>query len=269
MEEENSITQKLTPLQVKVERERAVPETPLPSLSLHATQAIQVRYKRVMPAYLRFIPRREAAKVHLIEKQCRSFCLSLFFREQDPVRSLGITSSIPGEGKSFIAMMMAQVLANDSTRPVMLIDCDWENAGLHDYFGFPATPGLAEWLCGECIEEHIRYNINDNLTIIPAGIGQQDAVRLLQQIRKRGLRDTFAHHDENLLVDLPPVTTTSYSLFAASMVDALALVVHAGVTPDNLVADACSRLNNLPMQGIILNQVDYQPGLPNLVRKNI
>ncbi len=267
MEEENSITQKLTPLRVEAAREWVIPETPVPSSSRHVTQAIQMRHKRVTPAYLRSISKDDAVKVHLIEEQCRSFCLSLFFRDQGPVRSLGITSSIPGEGKSFVAIMMAQVLANDSTRPVMLIECDWENIGLHDYFGFPATPGLAEWLRGECIKEHIRYNINDNLTVIPAGDGQQDAVRLLQQIRKRGLRDTLAHHDENLLVDLPPVTTTSYSLLAASMVDALALVVHAGVTPDNLVADACSSLNNLPMQGIILNQVNYHSVVHYSVRK--
>lgn len=269
MEEENSITQKLTPLRVKAERESIIPETPLPFMSPQVTQAIQVRYKRVTPAYLHLIPQHDAVKVRLIEEQCRSFCLSLFFRDQDPVRSLGITSSIPGEGKSFVAIMMAYILANDSTRPVMLIECDWEHAGLHDYFGFPSTPGLAEWLRGECIEEHIGYKVNDNLTIIPAGDGQQDAVRLLQQLTKRGLRDTLAHNGENLLVDLPPVTTTSYSIFAASMVDALALVVRAGVTPDNLVADACTYFNNLPVQGIILNQVDYHPRLHRSVRKNV
>jgi Mrp family chromosome partitioning ATPase len=153
--------------------------------------------------------------------------------------------------------------------PVVLVECDWDNVGLDNYFGFPVTPGLAEWLRGECTEEDMRHKINDNLTIIRAGDGKQDAVTLLQQIMKRGLRKTLAHNDENLLIDLPPVITCSYSVFAASIVDALALVVRAGVTPDNLVADACLSLDNLPVQGLILNQVGYRPESYSTARKKI
>jgi protein-tyrosine kinase len=256
MEEEadNSMTQKLRPVTRKAEVELAVSKRPK-----HSVEAIEARYKRVAPAYSHLIPRYDDAKVHLIEEQCRGFCLSLFFRERDPVHSLGITSSITGEGKSFVAIMMAHILANDSMSPVVLIECDWKNAVSGDYFGLPVVPGLAEWLRGECTEEDMQHKINDNLTVIRAGDGRQDAVRLLQQITKRGLRDALALNDENLLIDLPPVITCSYSTFAASMVDAVALVVRAGVTPDNLVAEACDALGTLPVQGLILNQVKYRP----------
>lgn len=256
-------------MQVKAEGKQAVPETLVASLSPQVKRDIQNGNKRVAPAYSRRIPRHEAAMVRLVEEQCRSFCLALFFREQEPVCSLGITSSIPREGKSFVAFMMAHVLANDSTRPVILTECDWEHAGLHDYFGLPATPGLAEWLRGECTRQDIRHKVNENLTIIPAGDGQRNAVRLLQQVSKRSFRNTLAYNDENLLVELPAVTSTSYSIFAASMVEALALVVRAGVTPDNLVADASAHLNNLPLQGIILNQVNYRSRFHPSAGKNI
>ena len=248
----------------RVERELAIPETPVPSLP---GTPVRVLYKRLPAAYTRFIPRDDAAKVHLIEEQCRSFCLSLFFREHDSIRSLGITSSIPGEGKSFIASMMAHVLSSDSSRPVLLVECDWENANYHDYFDIPPVPGLAEWLRGECAEKDIRYQVNDNLTVIRAGDGHQDAVRLIQYILKRGLQNTLARNDESLLIDLSPVITSSYSVFAANMVDALALVVRAGVTPNNLVADACNHLSNLPVQGIILNQVEYRSRPYSTARK--
>jgi len=266
MEEEtdNSMTQKLVPVKRKAEMELAIPKRSVPSV-----ETIEIRNKRAAPAYSHLIPKHDDTKVRLIEEQCRGFCLSLFFRERDPVRSLGITSSITDEGKSFVAIMMAHILANDSASPVVLLECDWKNAGLDDYFGFPVTPGLAEWLRGECTGEDIRHKINDNLTIIRAGDGQRDAVRLLQQITKRGLRKTLALNDENLLIDLPPVITCSYSTFAASMVDALALVVRVGVTPDNLVADACDALDNLPMQGLILNQVRYRPKFYSTARRKI
>lgn len=248
----------------RVERDLVIPETPVPS---SPGKPIRVRYKRDLPAYTRFIPQHEAARVHLIEEQCRSFCLSLFFRERNSVHSLGITSSVPGEGKSFVAAMIAQVLSVDSSRPVLLVECDWENTSNHDYFGIPLGPGLAEWLRGECAEADIRYQVSSTLTVIRAGDGREDAVRLIQYMLKCGLQNTLARNDENLIIDLPPVITSSYGVFAANMVDALALVVRAGVTPDTLVADACTYLSNLPVQGIILNQVDYRPGPYSATRK--
>lgn len=226
------------------------------------------RYRQVMP-YYSLLPQQDEKKVHLIEELCRSFCLSLFFRQQEPVRSLGITSSVSGEGKSFVATMIAHVLANDSPLPVLLVECNWENASLHNYFGFPPTPGLAEWLRGECRESDIRYRIAENLTIIRAGNGKQHAVRMLQQIARRGFVGSLARGNENLIIDLPPIITTSYGLFAASMVEALALVVRSGVTPDHLVADACAFLKSLPLQGIILNQVPYRPANQPVVRRTL
>lgn len=258
---EDPVTQKMIRRRHIANGEWNVPETPMPVSLPGVTQEAEVAYKRVIPAPSRFTSPTDSAKARLIEEQSRSFCLSLFFRECAPIRSLGITSSISGEGKSFVAIMMARLLANDSTRPVILIECDWEQPSLHDYFGVSPTPGLAEWLRGECTEEDIRYKVNNNLTVIRAGYGRNDAVKLLQQIMKRGLLTMFAHNDDNLLVDLPPVMTTAYGIFAARMPEALALVVRAGATPDNLIADACTRLNNLPVEGIILNQVKHRVGV--------
>jgi len=258
MEEQpdTAMTQKLP----NVRRDKTVPETPLPMATSNGTQLSHVRYKRTALPYIRLIPKNDAARVHQLEEQCRRFCLSLFFREHAPARSLGVTSSVPGEGKSFISIMLGHILANDSLQPVTLIECDWENPSLHDYFGFPIAPGLAEYLRGECAGADILHRVNDNFYVIRAGDGQQDAVRLLQLLAKRGLHETLSHKDHLLLLDLPPVTTSSYSLLAASLVEAVVLVVQAGFAPDQLVAEACAYLNDLPMQGIILNQINYKPG---------
>jgi protein-tyrosine kinase len=261
---DDAMTQKLHSVKHIAERRRTIPETPTPvpvAPDFNRAHPVQVHYKRTASAYNRFIPRNDAVKVHQIEEQCRRFCISLFFKEQAPVRSLGITSAIPGEGKSFISIILGRVLANDSVQPVTLIECDWENPSLHDYFGISNAPGLAEWLRGECAEEDIRHRINDNFSIIRAGDGQQDAVRLLQLLAKRGLRKGLSHTDHLLVVDLPSVTTTSYSVLAASLVESLALVVRAGITPGQLVVDVCAYLKELPVQGIILNQIDYRTGV--------
>ena len=104
------------------------------------------------------IPKRDRANSHALREHCRQLCLSAFFREHAPVRSLGFTSSVGGEGKSFLSTMTAQVLADDSTSPVILLDCNWEHPSLHEYFGFASTPGLAEWLRGECSKEKIYHS---------------------------------------------------------------------------------------------------------------
>ncbi len=213
--------------------------------------------RRARPPQSKRSSQSEAAQAQMVQEQCRQLYLSVFFREHAPVRSLGFTSSIAGEGKSFLAMVTAEVLANDCASPVTLLECDWEHPSLAEYFGFPVVPGLAEWLRNECSEVHIRYQVSQNLTIIPAGNEKQGAVKLLQQIRLRGgLVNTLVSSNELLIVDLPAIATTGYGSLAASLVESLIVVVRAGVTPDLQIAETCRQLKDLPVQGIMLNQVE-------------
>ena len=225
-------------------------QMPLPKV-VHARQVTRPKSN--------LIKNRDVANAQMLQEQCQQLCLSVFFREHAPVRSLGFTSSIPGEGKSFLARVTAEVLANDGSIPVILLECNWEHPNLAEYFGFPGVPGLAEWLRNECSEVHIHYRVSRNLTIIPAGNEKQDAVKLLQQVRLRGgLVNTLASSNELLIVDLPAIATTGYGSLAASLVESLTVVVRAGVTPDLQIAETCRRLKDLPVQGIILNQVKSQ-----------
>jgi Mrp family chromosome partitioning ATPase len=198
----------------------------------------------------------EVANARVIQERCRQICLSIFFHEHAPVRSLGFTSSIAGEGKSFLTMVMANVLAHDSSESVTLLECNWEHPCFHEYFGIPPTPGLAEWLRGECEECAIRHTFDNNLTVIPAGDGRRDAVKLLRQLQQNGLMRTVAHANELLVVDLPPVIPSAYGALAASLVESLLIVIRAGVTTDLMVAETCGQLKDLPVQGVILNQME-------------
>lgn len=191
-----------------------------------------------------------------VREQCRRLCLSLFFREYDPVVSLGFTSAIHGEGRSLLAMTAAEALSRDSTYPVVLLECDWDNPGFHKLFGFPPTPGLAELLRGECNEGAIRYQVNRNLTVIPAGDSRQDAVRLLHYIRQVNLLHVIRHANELFIVDLPAVVPTAYGALAASIVDSLVMIIRAGVTSEMLVAEACAKLSNERIEGVVLNQTE-------------
>lgn len=237
---------------------RVVPEKPFKPVT---TPGIEVS-KDQKPQIL---TKQDAALLRVFQERCHQLSLSIFFQNSTAVHSLGFTSAISGEGKSFLSVVMANVLAGSSGSAVTLLECNWENPCVHAYYSLPATPGAAEWLRGECREEDIRYRVDQNLTVIPAGEGRRDAVRLVQQMRQQGLRNLFASQNELLVVDMPSIVTTAYGQMAASLLEAIVVVVHAGVTPRVLIEEACSKLKGMPVQGIVLNQLHSK--IPRWIRQ--
>lgn len=241
-------TQKLQrPLSIELQR---IVETPVP---LPPPSVIQKKASASRVSATRRT-KHDSAAARMVQERCRQLCFSLFFREHAPVRSLGFTSSIEGEGKSFLSLTTARVLAHDASEPVTLVECNWERPGLHEYFGIPATPGLAEFLRGSCSEDDIRYQVEDNLTVIPAGDGSQDAMKLLKPIQQVGLRNLFAKKNSLMVVDLPPVLTAGYGPLAASLLETVIIVVHAQIISENMLEETYSLIKNLPVHGVILNQ---------------
>lgn len=211
------------------------------------------------------VSKRDQVNAYLFQERCRHMCLSIFFQEQTTVQSLGFTSAVNGEGKSFLATVSASALANDSNAPITLLECNWEHPSVHETFRIAPTPGLAEWLRGEVSESAIRHQLGNNLTVIPAGNGQRNAVRLVQQIRQNNALRKLRHSDELLIVDLPSIVTTAYGSLMAGLVDALIIVVRAKVTPESLIAETCAQLKDMPVQGVLLNQVETN--IPHWVRQ--
>jgi Mrp family chromosome partitioning ATPase len=211
--------------------------------------------KRDKDAPAPLLSRTQIAEACRIRMQCGQLCTSLFLDEQTTVRSLGFTSAIDGEGKSFLARLAAVVTAMDSNIPVTLLECNWKHPSFNDIFSLEQGPGLAEWLRGECDLEVIRHSMSSTLTIIRAGDDKHDAVRLLQQFRQKGVSDVLKRPDEVLIVDLPSILTASYGPLAASIIESLVVVVCMGVTPDSYVAEASTFLKDLCVHGVILNQI--------------
>ena len=244
-----------------------IAETPMPEPDAQHPAQTQIPQRSTPKLYRPLSKRanREVVEAQLLQEHCRSLCLSTFFCEHAPVRSLGFTSSLSGEGKTFLAMVTAGILADDSSKSVTLLECNWEHPCLHEHFGFLPTPGLAEWLRGECTETIIRHQVRYNLTFIPAGDGKQDVMKLLRYIRQRGLLNILGHSSGLLVVDLPALLPTASGLLAASLVESLVVVIRAGVTPDLLIAETCTKLKNLPVQGLILNQMESR--IPRWIRQ--
>ncbi len=199
--------------------------------------------------------KRAQEEAHLLRIRCKQLCVTTFFQGHASIRSLGFTSSISGEGKSFLARLAAEVMAEDDSIPVTLLECNWENADFSSVFHLPEGPGLADWLRNDCNLSEIRHEVHPNLTVIPAGNSKNNAIGLLRALQQHGVHDVLTQPNELLIVDLPAITTTPYGQLAASLFDSLILVVRMGVTPDSFISEASSMLKDLPVEGVIFNQV--------------
>src|SRR5713226_7379770 len=97
-----------------------------------------------------------------------------------PMKRVLVTSSVPAEGKTFIASNLAQSMIRQANKNVLLIDGDLRASRLHLTVGAAGTPGLTDYLRGEADESQIiQVGSRDNLCFIPGGTGVSNPSELL------------------------------------------------------------------------------------------
>ncbi len=89
-------------------------------------------------------------------------------REKMPLKRLLVTSALPKEGKSFVAANLAQVMVRQHGRRALMIDADLRNPGMHRHFGVKQSPGLSEYLLGECDEFAAPATRGHGKPVLPA-----------------------------------------------------------------------------------------------------
>lgn len=236
-----------------------VPATPIPP-TFKPAEGIQQMGAVSVPQptmYMTALPSTEKPQElgAALHTRCKQLGVSVFFNGPSPVRSLGFVSAIAGEGKTFLARLTAESMAEDNGFPVTLLECNWENPTLSSAYNLGPGPGLSDWLLGRCDLSMIRRQVTGRLTIIPAGDGSYNPTQLLRAFQQRGVYSVLANPDEVLIIDLPATVTTAYGPLAAHLAESLILVVRMGVTPEPFVVEATNYLKGLHVHGVILNQV--------------
>lgn len=183
----------------------------------------------------------------------RRVYVSLNLPEAPHATVIGITSSISGEGRTTIALGLAHTLAADLDAPVTLVEVDLERPGLALHFGIAPTPGLCEVLRGEYQLTEVMRPVSENLLVVPTGAVGPDSARLLRQLPAHDPFHASLAPAGIIILDLPPIVNHSYSSLAASVADAIVLVIRAGVTPIKVVREAIVRLEDQPPQGVVFN----------------
>jgi tyrosine-protein kinase Etk/Wzc len=169
-----------------------------------------------------------------------------------------ITSSISGEGKSFIAANLATSISLTGKK-VVLIDMDLHNPGLGKFFNIKETPGVSDYLIGKKDAGQIIYNIpgNENLFYISSGTLQQDSSELLENGKVRTLIAQLDTDFDIVIIDSAPIGLITDAYLLSSICDATLYVVMHKVTPKILIKriDDNLEVNPIKNPGIIFNGV--------------
>ena len=169
-----------------------------------------------------------------------------------------VTSSLAGEGKTFISLNLALSMSREQDTSVLLVDGDVLSPALSTALGLDSLPGLLDFLANpDCELESVVYATNiANLMVMPAGRPRHDAAELLSSERMGAFVDVAAraYPEQLVLLDSPPMLVTSESRALAAWSGQLIMVVNAGKTPQQAVVDAVDAIPEDKPVNVVLNR---------------
>ena len=176
-----------------------------------------------------------------------------------------VTSSLPGEGKTFCSINLAMSIAMEMGRTVLLVDADAPNPQLLKKLGVSFDQGLLDLLEDDSLKLSdviIRTSI-DNLSILPAGRHNRHATELLASDAMSAMLDDMAQRypDRIILFDSPPLLVTSEASVLASHMGQIVMVIEAEKTPQPAVRQALTLIEDCELTWVLLNKAKTMAGV--------
>jgi receptor protein-tyrosine kinase len=176
-----------------------------------------------------------------------------------------VTSSLPGEGKTFCTINLALSIAMELDRTVLLVDADVAKPKLLQYLGVRAEKGLLDVLRGHSAgmsDVLLKTNI-EKLTLLPAGKSYKHATELLASDAMNTLIEDMAsrYSDRIVIFDSPPLLATSEASVLASHMGQIVMVVEANKTPQAAVREAIGQIEDSgAVISMLLNKITGTKG---------
>jgi len=180
-----------------------------------------------------------------------------FANVDSTVRTLLVTSSGPGEGKTSVAANLGAVMAQNG-RKVLLVDADLRKSCLHRHFGIPNHTGLTSLLLNNAGQrEGIVEADIPNLFVLPSGPPPPNPSELLSSQRMSRLIEEFQTFVDIVVFDSPPVLVCADAMVLASQTDGVVFVVDSRSTHRDAAQRALEMLRNVEARvlGGVLNRV--------------
>ncbi len=225
----------------------AVPALPVPS-TIKLPFMGQVENNADPQDVLQWQPFREAMDLLYQNIQIR--------HSQLPLKSIVITSALPGEGKSTLALGLAISAARLHKR-VLLIDGDLRRSQLHRLLKLPNEHGLATLLSQNLPIPDLSGNTESgersNISILTAGPAPNDPAKLLSSQRMREMITQFEQRYDLVIVDAPPVLGMVDTMLEASCCQGTILVSRMDRVTRSEVTSALAALSQLNVIGMVAN----------------
>ncbi len=190
-------------------------------------------------------------------EQFRVLKNSILFPESgNPPRTIMITSTAHGEGKSFIASNLAVAIASSIDEHVLLLDCDLHNPTVHTMFGLENDRGLSTYLShGKALSSLLKKTFLPKLTILSGGPLPSNPSELISsdKMRKLIIEAEARYEDRYILLDAPPPLITSETNALAKHADGIILVVKHGYTQKNHIQDIIDIYGRDKILGFVYN----------------
>ena len=175
------------------------------------------------------------------------------------IRSIAITSSVPGEGKTTVAANLALLFATSGVR-TLLVDSDLHHASLSRLLARDAKRGLVDAISGKTPVDKAIVHLNHGLDLLPVGQveagSQSDAI--LGSDKAQKLVADLKERYEFVIFEIPPLTASLDGLTIGSMLDCTLLLAEWGKTSVPLLSEAIHILRNADVEilGVAINKTD-------------
>ena len=198
----------------------------------------------------------------LVSEGIKSLRTNLSFSSVDSeLKTLLITSSVPGEGKSFVSSNLATAFAQ-AGKKVLLIDCDMRKGRLHKIFSISNEKGLSNLLVESNFEKvynsYIKSSKVKKLYVLPCGTIPPNPSELLNSGKNKKLIEFLSTKYDLIIFDGVPCNGIPDSLIMSTLVDKTLIVSSEGVTPKELLNNTKKSLDNVNanIAGVIINKVN-------------
>ncbi|MBN4079043.1 tyrosine-protein kinase family protein [Beggiatoa alba] len=169
-----------------------------------------------------------------------------------------VVSALPGEGKTFTALNLGLSLAMERDTTVLVVDSDVVNPSLTRLLGLQNEPGLIDVLLNEQIglgDVIVNTDI-PKLSVMPAGQTHVNSTELLasEQMQRVANELSVRYPDRIVIFDAPPLLVTTEAGVLAHVMGQVLMVVEAGKTPQHVIIEAITKLEEDKVIGLVLNK---------------
>lgn len=181
--------------------------------------------------------------------------------DSTPIRTILVTSSIPSEGKTVVALNLAGTFAQ-TAKKVLLVDCDLRKPRVHSAIGTNRYPGLSDYLFNNVtFDEIVKKTVLDNMFFIPSGTIPPNPSELLGSIQMKNFLAMVREKYDVVILDSPPFITVTDAEILFNMTDGTILVAQASKTPFEAFIKSYTRLSSLNphnLLGAVLNNFNFK-----------